>query len=75
MSSKMPDCSRRPLAVQFRATPPAMASFRRPVVLAEVTADVQHHFVEAFLQRGGDVAMIVGDVASGVRFGIRCSSR
>ncbi len=30
---------------------------------AEVTADVEHDFVEAFLESGGDVTMIVGGVA------------
>ena len=61
MSSKIPDCSNRPFAVQFSATPPAIASLRSPRRFPEVPADVQHHFVEAFLQRGRDVAMIVGN--------------
>ena len=63
MSSNGPSRSSRPLATQFRATPPARTRFFIPVVLMEIAAQAQHDLLGHGLDAGGEVHVPLLEIA------------
>ncbi len=55
--SNGPSRSRRPLATQFRATPPARQASRSPVIAAACAGHAQHDLLGHLLDRAGQVGI------------------
>ena len=66
MRSKIPSRSSRPFATQLRATPPAMHSWREPVISRVCRGELQDRLLGHLLDRGREVHLAPRDPALGL---------